>query len=102
MFAYPATVHPYRFWYIKSAKDRLNRFDRGSDKTPTLSYGVLVAQEEMAQEEVTIGAGGTLGVDLAPHAALNQCLTPIFIGMHRNAPPYHMKKVPGYTIPMVS
>jgi hypothetical protein len=28
-------------------------------------------------------------------------LTPIFIGMHRNAPLSPMKRVPGYTVPMV-
>jgi hypothetical protein len=32
-----------------------------------------------------------------------QCsnLTPIFIGMHRNAPLSPMKRVPGYTMPLV-
>ena len=35
--------------------------------------------------------------------AKNQCsnLTPIFIGMHRNAPLSPIKRVPGYTVPMV-
>ena len=50
-------------------------------------------------------AGGQLALAVRDVLAflLSQCsnLTPIFIGMYRNAPLSPLKRVPGYTIPMV-